>query len=192
MPASIQLPLEVAGRLGELGEDQHLVPLQHRVGLQQLDQRLELVVVLRLELAQLVEEVGDLVQVVERLVDDLVDVVLLAVQVLDTSSSISSVTMSSSASSSSSSENSSRCLLVDVADQFLVPESASVPGGASRRSSRVLHDEGQELAQQTVAGALEGVGGTLEALEELGADQADDLLLAALDELDPIWARSPL
>ena len=43
----------------------------------------------------------------------------------------------------------------------------------------VHFDESQELPHQPVAGTLERVHGALETLEEAGADQADDLLLAS-------------
>ena len=43
-------------------------------------------------------------------------------------------------------------------------------------------DEREQLLQQAVAGELEGDDRALEALEELGADQADDLLLPVLLE----------
>ena len=43
-------------------------------------------------------------------------------------------------------------------------------------------EEGQELPQQAVAGELEGDDRALEPLQEVGADQADDLLLAVLLE----------
>jgi hypothetical protein len=75
---------------------------------------------------------------------------------------------------------------VDVADEFTVLHLPAFQAALLGVRLGVLGDEGEELAQQAVAGALEGVGGTLEALEELGADQGDDLLLAALDELDPL------
>ena len=40
MPASIELLLEVAGGVRELGEDENLVLLEHRIGLQELDKGL--------------------------------------------------------------------------------------------------------------------------------------------------------
>ncbi len=46
----------------------------------------------------------------------------------------------------------------------------------------VLLSPGQEFHKEAVAGLLEGVGGTLEALEELGADQTADLFLPVLHE----------
>ena len=82
MPASSSCSLQIAGGVGELGEDQHLLAGE-LLGLEQPDQLLELVVVLRLELPGLVEEVHDLVEVEERLGHHLLDVVLVAVEVLD-------------------------------------------------------------------------------------------------------------
>ena len=78
----VELSLQVAGGVGELGEDQHLLAGE-LLRLEQPDQLLQLVVVLRLELPGLVEEVHDLVEVEEGLVHHLVDVVLLAVELLD-------------------------------------------------------------------------------------------------------------
>ena len=50
-----QLPLEIARRVGELREDENLL-VRQRLGLQQTDELSELVVVPRLELAGLVQE----------------------------------------------------------------------------------------------------------------------------------------
>ena len=74
--------LEVAGRVGELREDQDL-PVGQRPRLEQADELLELVVVLRLELPGFVQELHDLVEVEEGLGHHLLDVVLGPVEALD-------------------------------------------------------------------------------------------------------------
>ena len=70
---------DVARSVGELAEDQHL-PSGELLRLQKPDQLLELVVVLRLELPRLLEEADDLVEVEERLVEDLLDLVFVAIE----------------------------------------------------------------------------------------------------------------
>ena len=101
---------DVPGRVRELGEDQHL-PAGEVLRLQQPDQLLQLVVVLRLELSGLREEADDLVEVEVGLVEDLVDLVLVARRARSTLSSSSGGTRSSSASVSSSFEPRGQLLL---------------------------------------------------------------------------------
>jgi hypothetical protein len=62
--------VQVTGGIRKLAEDEDLVPLEDAIRGKQLQKGLELVVVLGLELAQLVEELNDLVQVAERVVSD--------------------------------------------------------------------------------------------------------------------------
>ena len=76
------MTLEIAGRVGELGEDQDLLVGQ-RLGLEQADELLKLVVVLRLELPGLIQELHDLVEVEEGLGYHLLYVVLGPVEALD-------------------------------------------------------------------------------------------------------------
>ena len=52
----LQLPPQIARRGHELGKDQHLVLLEHRVRLEEFDQRLELVVVAGIEGLQLLQD----------------------------------------------------------------------------------------------------------------------------------------
>ena len=78
-----QLAVQVTGRVGELAEDEQLVLLQDPIRREQLQEGLELVVVLGLELAEFVEELDDLIQVAERVVEDLRDIEQLAVKLLD-------------------------------------------------------------------------------------------------------------
>ncbi len=78
-----QLAVQVTGRVGELAEDEQLVLLQDPIRREQLQEGLELVVVLGLELLEFLQELDDLIQVAERVVEDLRDVELLAVKVLD-------------------------------------------------------------------------------------------------------------
>ena len=82
MPALIELALQVAGGVGELGEDEDLLAGEF-LGLEQADELLQLVVVLGLELPGLVEELHDLVEVEEGLGHHLLDLVLLAVEAFD-------------------------------------------------------------------------------------------------------------
>ena len=51
-------------------------------------------------------------------------------------------------------------------------------------------EEGEQLSQQPVARKLEGGDGTLETLEEVRADQPDDLLLTILLEGVDVFVRS--
>ena len=78
----VELALQVTSGVGELGEDQDLL-VGEFLRLEQANQLLQLVVVLRLELPGLVEELHDLVEVEEGLRHHLGDVVLLAVEALD-------------------------------------------------------------------------------------------------------------
>ena len=78
----VELPLEIAGRVCELGEDEHLLARQF-LGLEQADELLQLVVVLGLELPGFIEELRDLVEVVKGLLDHLDDVVVPAIEDLD-------------------------------------------------------------------------------------------------------------
>ena len=82
MPGLVELALQVAGRVGELGEDEDLLVGQ-LLGLEQADELLQLVVVLRLELPGLVEELHDLVEVEDGLLHHLGNVELLALEPLD-------------------------------------------------------------------------------------------------------------
>ena len=180
MPASSSWRLQVAGGVGELGEDQHLLAGEF-LRLQQPDQLLELVVVLRLELPGLVEEVHDLVEVEERLGDHLGDVVLLAVESLDGVEQLlrDDVLVLG--------------LVVVLAPELeltlaRVAEDLGVLGLPALEplllglGLAVHFDERKQLLQQPVAGQLERRDRALEALEEVRADQADDLLLAVLLE----------
>ena len=67
-----QLALEVAGGVGEFGEEEHLSPGERLVGFEELDERLELVVALGFHVADELEESGELVQVVVGVVEHLV------------------------------------------------------------------------------------------------------------------------
>ena len=49
--------------------------------------------------------------------------------------------------------------------------------------------EGEQLLEQAIAGQLEGGDGALEALEEVGPDQADHLSLAVLFERVDVLVR---
>ncbi len=71
---------------------------------------------------------------------------------------------------------------VDVIRQIGVPGLPLLQAALFAGRFAVLLCPGEELQQQAVAGLLEGVGGTLESLEELGADQTADLLLPVFDE----------
>ena len=71
---------QVAGGGHELAKNHDLVLFQHRVVLEQVDQGAQLVVVAGLELAQLVQEFGNLVQVLKRLGQDLRHFELVTVQ----------------------------------------------------------------------------------------------------------------
>lgn len=78
-----KLGSQITGSLGELAEHEHLVFLEHGIGAQELDERFELVVVLRLELLQFFEKARHLAEVVERVFKNPVDVVVLRVELVD-------------------------------------------------------------------------------------------------------------
>ena len=172
--------MQVAGRVGELGEDEDLLAGQ-LLGLEQADELLQLVVVLRLELPRLVEELHDLVEVEEGLVHHLGNVVLLALEPLD---GVEQLLRDD--------------VLVLGFVVVLAPELELTLGrvaedlGVLRLPAlqplllgvglAVHFDEGEQLLQQAVAGQLERDDRALEALEEVRADEADDLLLPVLLE----------
>ena len=52
--------------------------------------------------------------------------------------------------------------------------------------------EGEQFLEEAVAGELEGGDGALEALEEVGPDEADHLSLAVLLERVDVLVRSPV
>ena len=185
MPALSSCRFEVAGGVGELGEDQDLLvgssfDLSSRIEL------LQLVVVLRLELPSLVEEVHDLVEVeeclgrssrrrrtprgraarrVEHLLGDdvlvLGFVVVLAPEV--------------------------ELALARVAEDLGVLRLPVFEPPLLGIGLAVDFEEREQLLQQAVAGQLERDDRALEALEELRADEADDLLLPVF--LEGIDAR---
>ena len=72
--------LQVAGGVAELAEDQHFVFLQDRIGLEQLDQSVQLVIVLRFELPQLVEKLADLIEIVKCVGQHFVDLVQVRIE----------------------------------------------------------------------------------------------------------------
>ena len=83
IPASVELPEQIAGGVGELGEDEDLLAVQF-LRLEQPDELLELVVVLRLELLGLFEKLHDLVEVEEGLLHHLDDFVFVAARACST------------------------------------------------------------------------------------------------------------
>ena len=191
MPASSSWRLQVAGRVGELGEDEHLLARQ-LLRLEQADQLLELVVVLRLELPGLVEEVHDLVEVEEGLRHHLGDVVLVAVEALDgvehlrrddvlVLGLVAVFAPELELALASRSRGSRRSAVFQRSSRFF---SASVSLWTSTKASSFL--------QQPIAGQLERGDGALEPLEEVGADEADDLLLPVLLERDRCSCPAPL
>ena len=180
MPASVELPVQVAGGVGELGEDEDLLVCQ-LLRLEQADELLELVVVLGLELPGFFEEADDLVEVEEGLLHHLDDFVFVAAEPGRPRQEILA----------------GRCphprprhrprpkARADAASRSRAPRrsgASSARAASSRRRSRCDFKERQQLSQQAVAGQLERGDRALEALQELGADQADDLLLAVLLE----------
>ena len=187
----VQETLEVASRVGELGEDQDLLVGQ-RLRLKQADQLLELVVVLRLELPGLVQELRDLVEVEEGLGHHLFDLVVGPVEALDGVEHLlrnDVLVVRLHAVLAPELELAMGDVTQDVGLLRLPPREAPFLGVALA----VDLEEGEQLLEEAVAGELEGGDGTLEALEEVGADQADHLLLAVLLEgVDvPIRASVP-
>ena len=73
---------DVPRGIRELTEDQHL-PVRELLRLQEPSELLKLVILLRRELAGLLEEADDLVEVEEGLVQDLIDLVLVPGQSID-------------------------------------------------------------------------------------------------------------
>lgn len=71
---STKLLLQVACGVGKLGENDDLLLLEHGIGLQKLDQRLELVIPLRRHPANLAQEIRQLVEVIEGVVQDRVHI----------------------------------------------------------------------------------------------------------------------
>ena len=147
---------------------------------EQLDQALSLSSCFGLNLLSFLQELGDLVEVAERCRRGSPRHCTPRGRGRSTASSISSVTRSSSASSSSSSPQ-----------KFAAGaggHSRSVPRAALFHCSRRFFSAASRCASWHQARSLSSSrrrtarrhGRALEPLEELGADQADDLLLAVL------------
>ena len=79
----LELLVEIVGGVGELGEDDDLPVLQVFVGLEHLDEGLELVVLGRINLGTEIEEIDDLVEVHESVVENFVHLVEIGVEALD-------------------------------------------------------------------------------------------------------------
>ena len=181
---------EVAGRVGELGEDQDLLVGQ-RLRLEQADKLLELVVVLRLELPGLVQELHDLVEVEEGLGHHLLYVVILPVEALDRVDHFLG-----------------NDVFVIRLLAFLAPQIEVALDGVAQDlgvlrlpalkalllgvALAVNLEEGEQFLEQAVAGKLEGGDGTLEALEEVGPDEAYHLSLAVLLERVDVLILPPV
>ena len=148
------MTLEVAGRVSELGEDQDLLVVQ-RLRLEQADELLQLVVVLRLEFPGLIQELHDLVEVEERLEHHLLDVVLGPVEELDRVEHLLGddiFVVPLLAFLAPEIELALDGEAQDVGVLCLPPLEALLLGVALA----VDHDEGQQLLEQAVAGELEG------------------------------------
>ena len=157
-----QLALQIAGRVHVLGKDKHLVCLQHGVRLEQVDQRLQFVVMGRVKVPQFVQELGQLVHIQTRLHHDLGDVVFLPIQFFDLFLELFGD---------------------DVLVQFFFffiaahPADAQVLPDAGHQVSvlglpacgvlgAVQADKVEQFEQQVFATGLKGFGRTLEALEQ--------------------------
>ena len=152
---------------------------------------LELVVVLRLELPGLVQELHDLVEVEEGLGDHLLYVVLGPVEALDRVEHLLGDDV----------------FVVGLL-AFLTPELELTVGGVAQHFG-VLRlpalealllgvalamnlKESEQLLEEAVAGELEGGDGALEALEKVGPDEAYHLSLAVLLERVDVLVRTPV
>ena len=179
MPASLQLLFQIAGGVGELGEQQQLFLLQYRVGLQQLDQRLQLVVPLRPDLGHPFQKLGQLVQVVEAVVQDRAHVEFFRIELFDR---IQQVLGQKFLDLIVFRLVRPQFLLMvgHVTDQFGVLLFPALQPAAVVVGFGVDRHPGQQLQQQPPARAFKRLGGTFEALEEQGANQDHHLLLPAL------------
>ena len=165
MPASSSCRLQVAGGVGELGEDEDLLAGE-LLGLEQADELLQLVVVLGLELPGLVEELHDLIEVEEGLRHHLVDVVLLAVEALDGVEHLlrdDVLVLGLVAVLAPELE----LALARVAEDLGVLGLPALQPLLLGVGLAVDLEEGEQLLQQAVAGELERGDGALEALEEV-------------------------
>ena len=172
--------MEIAGRIGELGEDDDLLPRKF-FRLQKPDEFLQLVVVLRLELPRLLEELHDLVKIEHGLIHHLDNVVLVAIKPLhgvqklrrgDVLVRILFLSISPVL------ELALACVSEDVG--VLVLPAFQPP--LLRFGLAVHRDEGKEFLQQAVAGKLKGTNRTLKPLQELGPNQGDHLPLTTFYE----------
>ncbi|MCH7729630.1 MAG: hypothetical protein IH991_24615 [Planctomycetes bacterium] len=75
-----ELLVQIAGGGHVFGEDEHLVLFEHAVVAEKLEKRAEFLVLLGLELAQLVEELDDLIEVVVGIIEDGGDVKVIALE----------------------------------------------------------------------------------------------------------------
>ena len=187
----VKLPLQVAGRVRELRKDKDFLPGKV-FGLEQPLEAQEFVVVFWLELSGFVEKLDDLVEVKESLGEHFLDLVFPAVEPLDGIEHF---------------RRHDVFVLGFLGILILRPKLQLTsrritqnfhvlrfpPRQPSLFAIRVAMDfhESQKLSQQTVARQLEGSNGALKTLQEVGADQTDDLLLSILLEGVDVLVRDP-
>ena len=171
--------LEVARGVGELGEDEHLLPGCGLVRLEEFDERLELVVALGFHGADEFEELGELVEVVVGVDEDFADFVDRRIELLDGGDFLLAHKILGQLLLGLAGEKLG-LMLAHVVDELVVANLPLLEVPAVVRGNAVRLDPRKEFFQQPPARQLEGAGGTLEALEKLHADERDDLRLASL------------
>ena len=138
-----------------------------------------------------VQELGDLVQVEEGLGHHLLDVVVGPVEVLDRIDHLLGddvVVVGLLAVLTPEIELALGGVAQNIGVLRLPPLKAPLLGVALA----VNFEESEQFLEEAIAGELEGGDGTLEALEEVGPDQADDLFLAVFLERVDVRVRTPL
>lgn len=181
----LEFLFQIAGGVRELGEDDELLLFQNGVVLEEADQGAELVVLGGLDVGQQLQEFGKLVEVFKAVIENGVDIECVAAEFFNRvedvlGKEILLLVLLGHVLLIGTVGPELLLVFADIAEQGVA---AVLPAG---EPGLVVVGFGVDLnpcenaLEETPTGALEGLGGAFEALEEERADQDDDLFLAAL------------